>query len=91
MGDFPQLDPEYVVAADPAVIIVNENDVDALEARSGWADIAAIRDGRVVPTTAVLTDAISRPGPRMVEAVRFFARALHPKVFGQPETLSAAR
>lgn len=89
LGDFPQLDPEYVVAADPEVIIVSERDADTLPERSGWADISAVRSERVVPTTSRLDDAISRPGPRMVDAVRFFARALHPEVFGPPETLRA--
>ena len=84
LGDFPQLDPEYVVAADPAVIIVSERDAAALPGRPGWAGIAAVEDGRVVPTTGPLDDAISRPGPRLVEAVRFFAQALHPDVFGPP-------
>jgi len=85
MGDFPQLDPEFVVAADPEVIIVSEREAEALAERPGWADITAVREGRVVATTSTLDDAISRPGPRIVEAVRFFARALHPDVFGPPD------
>lgn len=87
LGDFPQLEPEYVVAADPAVIIVSERDAASLPERSGWAGIEAVQRERVVPTNAVIGDAISRPGPRMVDAVRFFAQALHPEVFGLPETL----
>jgi len=89
LGDFPQLDPEYIVAADPEVIIVSERDAATLPERSGWATISAVEEGRVVPTTSVIDDAISRPGPRMVDAVRFFAQALHPEVFGPPETLRA--
>ncbi len=87
LGDFPQLDPEYVVAADPAVVIVSERDAGTLPERPGWAGIEAVQTGRVVPTTGPLDDAISRPGPRLVEAVRFFAQALHPEVFGPPQTL----
>lgn len=86
LGEFPQLDPEYVVASNPEVIIVNERDADALPERAGWASISAVENGRVVVTNSTLDDAISRPGPRMVEAVQFFARALHPEVFGTPET-----
>ena len=82
LGDFPKLDPEYVVAADPEVIVVSERDAATLPERSGWAGIAAVQNGRVVPTTPTLDDAISRPGPRIVVAVRFFAHALHPDVFG---------
>ncbi len=86
LGEFPQLDPEYIVAADPQVIIVSERDAEALPERSGWAGIDAVRRGRVVSTDSVLDDAISRPGPRIVDAVRFFARALHPGEFGGPRT-----
>ena len=86
LGEFPQLDPEYIVAADPQVIIVSERDAEALPGRSGWAGIDAVQRGRVVSTDSVMDDAISRPGPRIVDAVRFFARALHPGVFGEPET-----
>ncbi len=87
LGDFPQLEPEFIVAADPDVIIVNERDVAALPRRPGWSGIGAVETGRVVPTDGPLDDAISRPGPRLIEAVRFFAQALHPDVFGQPRTL----
>ncbi len=82
LGDFPKLDPEYVVAADPEVIIVSERDAKTLPQRSGWAGIAAVQNGRVIPTTPTLDDAISRPGPRIALAVQFFAHALHPDVFG---------
>ena len=82
LGDFPKLDPEYVVAADPEVIIASERDAKTLPQRSGWAGIAAVQNGRVVPTMPTMDDAISRPGPRIVEAVRFFAHALHPNIFG---------
>lgn len=85
LGEFPQLDPEFVVAADPEVIIVSERDAAALPERAGWASISAVENGRVVVTDSTLDDAISRPGPRLVEAVRFFAQALHPETFGAPD------
>ncbi len=82
LGDFPQLDPEYIVAADPEVIITSEGDAATLPERPGWAGIDAVKNERVVPTDSVINDAISRPGPRIGDAVAFFARALHPSVFG---------
>lgn len=87
LGDFPQLEPEFIVAADPDVIIVSERDVATLPGRPGWASISAVENGHVIPTDGPLDDAISRPGPRLVEAVRFFAQALHPDVFGPPRTV----
>lgn len=85
LGDFPQLEPEFIVAADPDVIIVSERDAGTLPARPGWASISAVENDNIFPTDRLLDDAISRPGPRIIEAVRFFARALHPEVFGEPE------
>lgn len=85
LGDFPQLEPEYVVAADPEVIFINEADASGLEARPGWAGIAAVESARVAPMDTATSELVSRPGPRMVEAVRFFAQALHPEVFGAPQ------
>ena len=84
LGEFPRLEPEYIVAANPSVIIVNEDGAAAVSKRAGWAQIEAVRQARIVPTDQFMTDSISRPGPRMVEAVRFFARALHPEAFGEP-------
>lgn len=90
LGDFPQLEPEFIVAADPEVIIVSERDAGALPDRPGWAGIDAVENGRVIATDQPLDDAISRPGPRLAEAVRFFAKALHPEVFGPPRVLEPA-
>ena len=84
LGDFPRLEPEYIVAANPSVIIVNEDGAKSIPKRAGWSRIEAVRQARIVPTDQFMTDSISRPGPRMVEAVRFFARALHPEAFGEP-------
>jgi iron complex transport system substrate-binding protein len=90
LGDFPQLEPEFIVAADPTVIIVSERDFAALPERPGWANISAVAQDRVIPTNPPLDDAISRPGPRLALAVRFFAQALHPEVFGAPVSQPAA-
>ena len=86
LGDFPQLEPEYIVAANPEVIIVSERDAKTLPERPGWAGIAAVENGRVIPTTPTIDDAISRPGPRIAQAVEFFAQALHPDDFGSSAT-----
>lgn len=81
MGDFPRLEPETIIAADPKVIFVLKQDEEALKARPGWASISAVKDGKVIGITPQEDDFISRPGPRMAEALRFFARTLHPEAF----------
>jgi iron complex transport system substrate-binding protein len=79
---FPQLTAEAIVERDPDVIFFADADagvtVAAIGERPGWADIAAVRDGRVIE---VDPDVASRPGPRIVEALEMVARALYPDRF----------
>jgi iron complex transport system substrate-binding protein len=85
LGDFPLVDPEFVVAADPSVIVLADApygvDLAALRARPGWATIAAVREGRVVELDQTQGDVLSRAGPRVGEAVRLLARIFHPEAF----------
>lgn len=72
---------EQLVAENPVVYLATEgsmSDPDNLASRPGFADITAVRTGRV----HVLDDnLVSRPGPRVVEGVRQIAEALHPDAF----------
>ncbi len=85
LGDFPLVDPEFVVAADPEVIVLADAaygvDRAALEARPGWAGIAALRSGRVVELDQAQSDVLSRAGPRLAEGLLVLARAFHPEAF----------
>ena len=82
MGDFPLLDPEFVVAADPDVIVLGDapsgESVATLQARPGWANLGALRTDRVAELTSEQVDFINRPGPRVGAAVRLFAQIFHP-------------
>ena len=82
MGPFPKLNPEYVVRADPDVIMVGLRSAQGLEQRPGWAGIRAVREGRICRFTAEETDVLVRPGPRMGEAARLMARCLQQKARG---------
>jgi iron complex transport system substrate-binding protein len=85
LGDFPLVAPEYVVAADPEVILLLDAPYGVaaadVAARPGWSSLRAVRDGRVVELTVGEADALSRPGPRIVEAAWLLARHLHPGRF----------
>lgn len=85
LGDYPQVDPEYVVAQDPEVILLLDAPygvtAEQVAARPGWSVLRAVRDGRVIELTAAEADVLSRPGPRLVEAAWAIARLLHPGRF----------
>ncbi len=85
LGDFPLVDPEFVVAADPEVIILADApygiDLAAVQARPGWAGIAAVRSGRVIELDEAESDVLSRAGPRLGEALRVLALIFHPEAF----------
>lgn len=76
LGPFPKLNPEFVVRADPDLIMVGERSAQGLEQRPGWARIKAVREGRICRFTAEQSDVLVRPGPRMGEAARLMAECL---------------
>ena len=81
---------EVLIGADPQLILLGAASYDpslaeaeaALEtvaARPGWAELAAVREGAVVP---YFDDIVTtRPGPRIVEGLEALARAIHPDRF----------
>lgn len=79
LGDFPKINPELVVAANPAVIVGISRD-DAAR-RPGWANLQAVKDGRVHKLSEAQDDLVSRAGPRVAEGLRVLARLLHPDLF----------
>jgi iron complex transport system substrate-binding protein len=81
--DYPQISAETVIRRDPAVILGPDHHAQHLtaqkiRARPGWAGIKAVRAGRIY---LVNGDIVSRPGPRLVEALEIIARRLHPDLF----------
>ena len=70
------LQPEFLVFAS-AHAGDTQHEIDALRSRPGWKDLAAIQQNHIV----VVSDAINRPAPRMMDAIESLARALHPEAF----------
>jgi iron complex transport system substrate-binding protein len=77
---YPRLSLETVVERQPDRIIVGRHGPGTVEELlRGWErldTISAVRAGRVY---AVDGDLVHRPGPRMIEALRALAHALHPE------------
>lgn len=76
MGPFPKLNPEYVVRADPQLIMGSARSLQGLRKRPGWAAIRAVKTGRICQFTPDESDVLVRPGPRMADAARLMAQCL---------------
>jgi len=79
MGPFPKLNPEFVVRANPDLIMVGDQNFAGQIQRPGWSGIRALRENRVCVFSAAESDVLVRPGPRMAEAARIMARCLKDK------------
>jgi iron complex transport system substrate-binding protein len=80
LGPFPKLNPEFVVRANPDLIMVGDRNFAGMEGRPGWAGMRAIRAKRVCVFTPEQSDVLVRPGPRMAEGARIMARCLSDKL-----------
>jgi iron complex transport system substrate-binding protein len=79
LGPFPKLNPEYVVRANPDLIMVGDRNYAGMEGRPGWGGIRAVKEGRVCVFTPAQSDLLVRPGPRMAEGARIMAQCLQGK------------
>ena len=79
---YPQISLEQIVATNPTMIILGDSNfgttVEAVKARAGWENIAAVQEGQIFPFDDNL---VSRPGPRLVDGLEQLAKLLHPGLF----------
>jgi iron complex transport system substrate-binding protein len=74
---FPKLSKETAVALNPEVIILSESE-DNQEPNDAFKNSPAVKNRRVYKVNA---DILSRPGPRLVDALEQIAKLLHPEKF----------
>lgn len=79
LGPFPKLNPEFVVRANPDVIMIGQRSVDSMAQRPGWSGMRAMREQRLCVFTTEQSDVLVRPGPRMAEGARLMAQCLSDK------------
>ena len=79
LGPFPKINPEFVVKANPALIMVGARGAQGLAERPGWPQIDAVKRGRICVFKPEEGDILARPGPRMAEAAQIMARCLREK------------
>jgi iron complex transport system substrate-binding protein len=79
-----RLQPEFLVFA-YANAKDGQREIDSLRTRPGWRELEAIRRGNIV----IVSDAINRPAPRMMDAIEQLARAFHSESFASRDGRSA--
>lgn len=79
LGPFPKLNPEFVVRANPDLIMVGARHASGMGERPGWTHIRALRERRLCVFSHPESDVLVRPGPRLAEAARLMAACLREK------------
>lgn len=87
LGSFAKLNPEYVVRAQPDVVMAVDRSVREMPRRPGWDAVRALHEHRACGFEGPRYELLVRPGPRMGEAARLLADCLA----ALPPPLAAAR
>ena len=77
LGPFPQINPEFVVRAQPDVILAGDSSRQSLLQRPGWTQLRAVRQERLCVFPQDQADVVVRAGPRMAEGARLMAQCLN--------------
>ena len=85
LGPFPKINPEFVVRAQPDLIMVGDSNFADMAARPGWQNMRAMRTQRVCHFKSEESDVLVRAGPRMAEAARLMAKCLTDKANDKPK------
>jgi iron complex transport system substrate-binding protein len=76
LGPFPKLNPEFVLRAQPDIIMGAAREADAMGGRSGWSALVALQQQRRCGFPSDQYEALIRPGPRLGDAARQLADCL---------------
>lgn len=77
MGPFPKVNPEFVVRAQPDAILIGDSSRESMAQRPGWAQMRALRDGRLCAFPQEQSDVLVRAGPRLAEGARLMVQCLN--------------
>ncbi|MGO8748131.1 MAG: ABC transporter substrate-binding protein [Thermoguttaceae bacterium] len=89
---YPSINPEKVIEWNPDAILVapmgRPGDAAVqLSRRIGWADISAVKGGRVIDD--IHPDLLFRPGPRLIDGVKALAARLRTLAVRQTESVES--
>jgi len=81
-GSWAQISAEELLLQNPQIILLGDaaygTTPEQVAARAGWNTIDAVVNGKVY---AFNDDLVSRPGPRLVDALEELSRFLHPELY----------
>jgi iron complex transport system substrate-binding protein len=92
--DWPRINIEEVLRQNPEYLVFSgthpddpQSTINELSKRPGWSSLDAVRARHF----AIVSDALSRPAPRIVDAIEELARQLHPDLFSAGPAAAGAR
>ena len=81
-GSWAQISAEELLLQNPQIILLGDaaygTTPEQVAARAGWNTIDAVVNGKVF---AFNDDLVSRPGPRLVDALEELSKLLHPELY----------
>ena len=78
--------PEVIIEVGPARILTSEANINR---KAGWEKFSTIRAVKNNAIHFVASDYVLIPGPRLVDIIEDFARAIHPETFGSVNSLKS--
>jgi iron complex transport system substrate-binding protein len=76
MGPFPRLNPEFVVSAQPDIVMAAQRNLVDMAGRPGWQSLRALITKQNCGFTSERYELLTRPGPRLGEAANLLADCL---------------
>lgn len=76
LGPFPKLNPEYVVAVQPDIVMAARRALVDMSGRPGWGALRALQERRTCGFADEPYEMLVRPGPRMGQAAAVLADCL---------------
>lgn len=76
LGPFPHLNPEYVLRAQPDIIMTSARELAGMVGRPGWEALTALRTGQTCGFSETENDTLMRSGPRLGAAANAIVACL---------------
>ena len=84
-GAYPQYDLEQLIERNPEVYLTSsdteDKTIEFIKSRPGYENISAITNDRIYIFEGNESNIMSRPGPRIIEALELVAKSIYPELF----------